>query len=164
MLEPPLPQDPWPDDYNPADGDTQRFEPDRRRFADVPVLVRIATGFDILRGSVSPSTLQHAAQELAQLPAGTRVGAFPDDPLVELVVEGEPVLDMRYRSQLVGPRMPQGLDSLEQLIDALRAYAGEVVEFANRLQQLHADGWVLDSYEAGETVNLVDTRYAQREK
>ena len=150
MPEPSPQADPWPDDYNPADGDHQRFDPDRPRFADVPVLVRTDVGFDVLRGDVDLRLLRHAAEELAEVPTGTHAGVFIDPAYgtFELVLDGEPVLDPRYRRRFFGPSLPRDLPTFEGYIAALRSYADEVVAFADRLERLRADGWVIDGYEA----------------
>lgn len=167
MTDPPLHPlpthlDPWPHDSLERNGDT--FDPDRPRYADVPVITGTPDGPQLTRGTLPEDELSLLLAVLGQHPSwpelsvGERLGVFrsPNGEQLSVVVEGdEVVLDWRIMRRVI-PR-----DELDRL-DTLEQFASASATLISRLRAWEADGWVLvGGFDLGG-VDYYDTAYLRR--
>ncbi len=148
--------DPWPDD-NPHD---LTFDPQRPRFADVPLLVSRAGKIEFIRGHLPDgATEANLLKETASFPQDTVLGYFPDGSLYQTgdEIAGDP----RIHRLIDGPRARLVASDLPDASDGLRKLASDLQEYATQLEHLQSEGWRLIDTD-GLNVYVVNMKYREQ--
>ena len=147
--------DPWPDD-DPSD---LTFDPNRPRFADVP-LVKVSGGqLEVVRGHLPSGVDLQQWHDARTLPDGTLLGVFSEHEVYE--VGEEMAGDPRIHRRVHAPRARILAGDLPAAAKAVRELAQELTEYAGQLEQLQEQGWRLIDIDGLDMV-LVDMEYRSR--